>query len=61
MKIEIIGYDIVNGDKQTHKVFKNNIVSDVEHVDTFEKKIKSRYERKHNEEVQVFAIYKTLK
>lgn len=61
MKIEIIGYDIVNGDKQTHKVFKNNIVSDVEQVDEFENRIKNRYQSKHKEEVQVFAIYKTLK
>lgn len=61
MKIEIIGYDVVNGDKQTHKVFKNNIVSDVEQVNDFEKRIKKRYERKYKDEIQVFAIYKTLK
>ena len=58
MKIEIIGYDLVNGEKQTHKVFKNNIVNSLAEVDLFEEKIKNRYFKQHNEEIQCFAIYK---
>ena len=58
MKIEIIGYDLVNGDKQHHKVFKNNIVNSLDEVDLFEEKIKNRYSKKYAEEIQVFAIYK---
>lgn len=58
MEIEIIGYDLVNGEKQSHKVFKNNIVNSIEEVDKFEQRIKHRYSKKYDEEVQVFAIYK---
>jgi len=56
MQFIIIGYDIINGKKQQHKV-KNKIVNCISEINRFEKQVKHGY-KQIGEDVQVFAIYK---
>lgn len=56
--IEILGYSLVNGSVQYHRVFKNNFVDTVKDVDKFEEKILKRYSKKYNGELAVYAVYR---
>lgn len=55
---QIIGYSIVNGNRQEHKVFKENFVDTIEQIDKFEEKIKKRYEKKTGQSCTVYAVYR---
>lgn len=62
MAIEILGYDVFNGGKTSKKVFKPNFVKTISEVDTFERKVKKRYEKKHpHEEIEVYTIFRVPK
>ena len=53
----IIGYDIVNGGKQYHKV-KNRKVETIADIDLFEKQVKHGY-KQICQKVDVYAVYRS--
>lgn len=58
MPYEIFGYSVVNGEKQVHKVFKNNIANDLEEIKKFTNKLERRYSKKYGHEVDVYVNFK---
>jgi hypothetical protein len=52
----IIGYDVINGSKQQHKV-KNKRCNSLAEINLFEKQVQHGY-KQIGQKVQVYAIYK---